>query len=129
MTNSNSGAYDPEPYIYCFLFCEEDTTEPSHRWDQKTKAIDVAWILGYRTSPKKLFFGGPFVQFLQADINSTLNILDHKDDGISMGGNIAFEYRFYSGFGFTSEVVFYANDWEYTDDTGMSFNAKFDYQF
>jgi hypothetical protein len=63
MTTNNSGRYTSEADILLSIN-GVDTRSSSHDWDQKTKAIDVAWIFGYRTSPKLLIFGDPFVQFL-----------------------------------------------------------------
>jgi len=106
-------------------------------WQQKTNIVDLAWIMGYRLTPQLLTYGGPFVQWANTKVKSSINSEEdelnrsfNKDySGNLFGVNLALEYRFIFGLGLTGEVVLSKVNWSNSSFIDNGFNVKIDYQF
>lgn len=102
--------FDSDESAQC-AFCNEGEYD---LWNAELALYDLAWILGYRPRTGWLIYGGPYYRFGEArglwqgypDNPASLNTM--KADGQIWGANLATEYRFQAGLGFTLEMV-YAN--------------------
>jgi hypothetical protein len=136
---SQSADYSLDPIIHTY-------TEDSGSWEQKTYAIDLAWIFGYRLIDNVLIYGGPFLvygdligeQAYQTRIadnpefnNATLqhNTLSLDSSGHLLGANVAIEYMFDFGLFFTLEYSAAQLKWEGDSNADANFGLAIGYQF
>ncbi len=83
-------------------------------WEAELALYDLAWILGHRPRAGWLIYGGPYYRFGEArglwqrSPGERTTLQSMKADGRIWGANLATEYRFAAGLGFTLELV-YAN--------------------
>ncbi|MBY6105167.1 hypothetical protein [Ferrimonas balearica] len=102
--------FDSDESTYC-AFCSDGESD---LWRAKLALYDLAWIIGYRPRAGWLVYGGPYYRFGEArglwQGYPEAPTLSQKmeADGQIWGTNLATEYRFQAGLGFTLELV-YAN--------------------
>ncbi|MFT6269314.1 MAG: hypothetical protein ACJAVV_002139 [Alphaproteobacteria bacterium] len=121
-------------------------TEFDEAYSQRTHAIDVAWILGYRVNSNFLIYGGPY--FIHGDLSGdqtlTIREADNADftnpsiaervlqldsNGYMLGANFALEYQFNVGFFLSAEASFNSVNWENDSSSQVNIALGLGYQF